>query len=586
MKRGQSLLEVILALAIFSMIAGVLASMAVGGMTALTTGGDLTRADALLMEGVEKVRSVRDGAWNAIPTPTPEVIDGRYTRDVTIIDVGIHTKNIKAKVSWESRPGITNSVERETYLSNWDSKTWIQTDWLGGAGQVIWSNPTKFDSVTPTNTIEYGYAGEIKLKNIWVREDNAMSIQPTNTQLNDVDIFDQNNAWVVGNGKKIMRYAGGSWASGTSNITPQNTSFRGVQMLTATNGWVVGNNGRIVRCLVEIVSGALRCNSDNAGSRDTGNESWNAIYMIDGSNGWTVGDKGGEAGARGAMAQYQGGVWSELPLARRPSPQNLNDVFMVGTSDGWAVGSNGVVLRWNGTSWSNISSIGSYWQGGTSPTADLLGVFMLNNSIGWIVGSQGLIYQWDGVQQKWGLLSDTGTETWYGVRALAGNDIWVIGSSGNIGHWNGSSWDIQTPAGNNVLRAIDVYQNPDTSVIGFAVGNSNTVLRLSYALSGELTSSVFDMTDASPVQVLEWNETNPCSPDCKVQIQLSVGAPGSWSGWMGPNGVVGSFFEGTTQVLLLPPISFNGSRWVRYKVTLRGPGSNTPKLEEIKINYK
>ncbi|MBI2052833.1 MAG: prepilin-type N-terminal cleavage/methylation domain-containing protein [Candidatus Ryanbacteria bacterium] len=63
-KRGQSLFEIIVALAIFSLIAATLISMAGGGFTALTLSGDQTNAAALSDGGLEAIRSIHDRAWN------------------------------------------------------------------------------------------------------------------------------------------------------------------------------------------------------------------------------------------------------------------------------------------------------------------------------------------------------------------------------------------------------------------------------------------------------------------------------------------------------------------------------------------
>jgi len=591
MKKGQTLLEIILALAIFSMIAGVLASMAVGGMTALTGGGDLTRADALLVEGIEKVRLVRDGAWNAIVQPPQEIIDGRYTRDVTIADVDIHTKKITATVSWDSRPGITNSVERETYISNWDSKMWIQTDWRGGSGQAIWLDLTKFDLVSIVDggaSIDFNTSGEIKLaqnppgSGTWASVVDVQNMAPAR-QLNAVKMINATDVWALGNSAKAFHYFNGVWSSPLVSVSnPANSDIRGLDMISASDGWAVGSSGKIIRCK----SNGSSCDWDASapGSIDTGNETWNAVSMLaDGSEGWAVGDSG-------VIARYQSGSWSTLPLNQRPVTQNLNAIDMVSSTDGWAIGASGRVIRYlcpgGVCAWRQFTG----WIG-AAPNATWQGIHMFDQSHGWIVGNQGLIYQWNSAQQKWGLLYDTGGDTWYGVRALASDDLWIVGSGGKIGYWNGTM-NIQAPPGVNILRAIDVYKNPDTSVTGFAVGdvvnNKNTVLRLTrlpvYKMQGELISSAFDMTDASPIQVLEWQESNPCSPQCRVRIQISRENSSGTINWRGPDGTPSTYFEGVMPILV--PASFNGFRWLRYKIRLEGPGSNTPKLEEIRINYK
>ncbi len=191
--RGQSVLEIIIAMAIFVLIASSMISLVLGGNTALEQGGEQTQAEYLAQEAIEAIRSIRDGAWNeiiynqsAVATSnhkwvfsgegTDETI-GQYTRTITFEDVcrdnlnniatcpasytDIYTKKISVVIEWTVRQGITNSVEQTTYLTNWDSIDWLQTNWSGGAGQYIWSDITKYYS--DDNNIDYSTNGEIKL---------------------------------------------------------------------------------------------------------------------------------------------------------------------------------------------------------------------------------------------------------------------------------------------------------------------------------------------------------------------------------------------------------------------------------------
>lgn len=155
---GMSLLEVIVAAAIFSLIGVAMITLVVGGFNALQRGGDQTEAEALAQEGIEAFRSIRDGAWNELiysqsavevfgnewiftGEGTDEII-GQYTRTITVGDVcrdgsndimvcpgtytDLHSKKITCIVSWSPMNGVTNSVERVSYLTNWDSLTWNQ----------------------------------------------------------------------------------------------------------------------------------------------------------------------------------------------------------------------------------------------------------------------------------------------------------------------------------------------------------------------------------------------------------------------------------------------------------------------------
>ena len=56
---------------------------------------------------------------------------------------------------------------------------------------------------------------------------------------------------------------------------------------------------------------------------------------------------------------------------------------MVSSTDGWAVGDSGIIIRWDGSNWENV----------TSPTTKhLFSVDMINSTDGWAVGSDGMHY--------------------------------------------------------------------------------------------------------------------------------------------------------------------------------------------------
>ncbi len=176
--RGQSLLEVILAMSIFALLAAAMVSMSTGGFITLEQGGEQTEAQALAQEGLEAVRAIRDRAWNELRFTTSSVFVsgvawaltgegttetiGDYTRTISFADVcrdendeitdcpgsylDVHSKKVTSAVIWQVREGVTNTVQEVAYLTNWQTKLWPQTDWFGGKGQNIWSNSTRYST--------------------------------------------------------------------------------------------------------------------------------------------------------------------------------------------------------------------------------------------------------------------------------------------------------------------------------------------------------------------------------------------------------------------------------------------------------
>jgi len=161
-----------------------------------------------------------------------------------------------------------------------------------------------------------------------------------------------------------------------------------------------------------------------------------------------------------------------------PSPTNMDlyDVHMVSSTDGWAVGANfpestGVVLRYNGTSWSVVE---------TGIQGALVDVFMLSATEGYIlarVGTQGgRIYRYDGVSWTLAHVTDVTPNEASGV---APNDVWVAGL-GKIYHWDGAQWTTAYthPTARN-LFAIQMLSSTEGWIVGAGstqTGNG-TILR-------------------------------------------------------------------------------------------------------------
>ncbi len=110
-----------------------------------------------------------------------------------------------------------------------------------------------------------------------------------------------------------------------------------------------------------------------------------------------------------------------------------------------------------------------------------------------------------------------------------------------------------------------------------------------YQTAGSLVSSAFNLTDASPVEVLEWDEVVPsCSPACTVKLQVRTapdasGSPGTWTAWYGATGI-GTYFTAASGTRL--PVALNGNRWVQYRVELAGDGASTPTLQATRLYYR
>ena len=130
---GQSLIEMIIAIAVFTVIITAAAMVFYGGSSSVYTqkssGGALERART----GLEAARIIRDSGWSNLTDgiygvklngttwqliPTNDT-DGTYTRTVAISTIDDDTKKIVASVSWQTEQQNTQTVGLTTALSRW-----------------------------------------------------------------------------------------------------------------------------------------------------------------------------------------------------------------------------------------------------------------------------------------------------------------------------------------------------------------------------------------------------------------------------------------------------------------------------------
>jgi prepilin-type N-terminal cleavage/methylation domain-containing protein len=190
-QKGFSLIEAIVALGVFAMLAATVSSTAGLGYLSEKQSGERIIAQAYVTEAIEATKSIRRRGW-------PEVVSGEhglqknsgfwefngiegvlgdYMRKTTISDVfrdengdivseesgslDQHSKLVNIVVTWELSPGVNNELKVNNYLTNWQSHDWTQTDWSNGDSQESWLDEGSF--WTASDSIDISTIGEVKL---------------------------------------------------------------------------------------------------------------------------------------------------------------------------------------------------------------------------------------------------------------------------------------------------------------------------------------------------------------------------------------------------------------------------------------
>jgi hypothetical protein len=276
--------------------------------------------------------------------------------------------------------------------------------------------------------------------------------------------------------------------------------------------------------------------------------------------------------------------WNGKAWARVTSPSvlttagELSAVTVVSAKSAWAVGSTGaagtgknhsLMLHWNGSAWSQVTS--------PAPVAggDLSGIAVTAKS-GWAVGyvntnpsaplccaGTPLVFHWNGA--KWSrLTTKLGMGAYLdGVAVTGANAAWAIGGSlamitGALAKWNGSAWSwVKDPVPGAYRPLNGIAAGPGGTA--FSVGTNNDV--------------------PGPPVSARWNG--------KAWQQVPVSAP-NFSGLnavaFAPGGgawAAGTYRSGSISSTLV--MRWNGKAWVR--VTSPGAGAELNGLGFSAANY-
>ena len=136
---GQSLLELIVAIGIFSAVVGGLALFILNSYVSGRLAYEITKADFLAQEGIEAARSIRDAKWEELkdgkhalsivdnkwsfhPSSEEEDFSDRLNegrRSIEVESVDQDRKKITSTITWKFSENRKEEVKLVSYLTNW-----------------------------------------------------------------------------------------------------------------------------------------------------------------------------------------------------------------------------------------------------------------------------------------------------------------------------------------------------------------------------------------------------------------------------------------------------------------------------------
>jgi hypothetical protein len=293
----------------------------------------------------------------------------------------------------------------------------------------------------------------------------------------------------------ILHWNGNAWNTVSSpNSGRDHNDLLGVTAVSASDVWAVGfyDNGDVNQTLIMHWNGSewSVVPSPNPGLSGS---SLHGVAAVSSSNVWAVGDYF-YALDQTLIMHWNGSAWS---VVSSPDPSTtinyLYGVAAISASDVWAVGDYSVggsiyrtlIMHWNGSAWSVISS--------PDPSTGanyLYGVAAISASDVWAVGAydngdlnQTLILHWNGsawsvVASPNGLSSDNRL---YGITAVSANDVWAVGyyytrsvDRTLMEHWNGDTWSVVSSPNSgtsdrlNTLYGVAAVSASDVWAVGYS----------------------------------------------------------------------------------------------------------------------
>jgi hypothetical protein len=315
-------------------------------------------------------------------------------------------------------------------------------------------------------------------------------------QLRGVDLRTATSGWAVGfagTQALVARWNGSTWSS-----TP---AFTQAAMLNAVDGsaennvWAVGAAG--ASTLTGRWNGGSWTVVPSPSPAGTTNAALRAVKVLDAGNAWAVGDAADSATfqRRTHIVRWNGSAWSTVPSPSPNPTQNFLDAVDGTANDLWAVGNlgddgygggtvAGMVLRWNGTSWTRMTIPGA---DSTFSIIKLHDIVVVSSDNVVIVGEAfhrsllrtvPYVLRWNGSGWQHGTIPNSPAGTFQAVAAVSPTDVYAVGhKDGNgtfVARWNGSAWSLEsTPVAGLSSYLTDVATESGTIIaVGTQYGSN------------------------------------------------------------------------------------------------------------------
>jgi len=247
---------------------------------------------------------------------------------------------------------------------------------------------------------------------------------------------------------QVLHWNGSAWSvEWTLNGFATNQGIEWISYVSANDVWMAADIGRV-----------LHYNGTWSIYNTYGTTSWHGIKMLSATDGWLVGGDG--TGGTPTIRRWNGAAWNVVTPPAGVTVE-LQNVSCLNANLCWIGGGNGtattVILKWDGTSWSNwMQYNGTAWSG--SQSTPLINTYRIKAI--WV----------DTASHAWGVANNKGfnefksnypaTATWTSPGTLP--NVLDGGAAGMV--WNDIAWDSLQPP----TTGITVKTRTNDTIAGLA----------------------------------------------------------------------------------------------------------------------
>lgn len=598
-RTATSIIEIIIAIAIFSIIASGIVIAGLGSFSGLKRSEEGLGAAMYAVEGIEAMRSMRDYDWTQLAAGTYGLSDsdgywkfsggsdtsGQYTRTVSVADRDAAIKDITATVSW---PGAAAAVTLKNTLTRWKGNFWLQTllahfdagqknsiaASAAGDGEFSLAPQPNFSQSSVFNRFNFSGSGDIN--DLFVTG-NTLYIILTNDDADEgfvaFDISDISNGALAKIGAAPLNVAAKSLAV--------NNGYAYISSSDNTKEIIIVRLSDFARInTIDIPTGANANGivaSDSTLYVTTTKSSQKEFYSYDISNPESaitqIAAAEFNADAQDVFIENgyaylaTGDDGGELKIMRLSDFNTVNSADIPGNADATAInriGNNVYVSTGSNSAgaefyaYSIPSPEGAISLAGSIDIGNDITTFYVQNETAYATTHAG------GAEEL--RILNLNNYTVQGAIDLSGGPnadaVWLYGSYLYVGTSNNSD-------------TLQIIQG-DTSAGGGGGGAS-------YVSLGIFTSQPLDTGwDTTVYGQLAWTSSGTGTIKFQLRTASTEAALGG-SAWTGPDGTANTYYiTSGTQIMAAPGA---GKRWAQYQTTLEGPGTDTPVIKDVTVNY-